>query len=137
MTPHWRDENGVVTFQLVAQLATTTKTLTRVKALVQIRTTTREAVECRERIGTEASRETGARQAQSLSDGSNTHARETLECFIGPAQRPQWQRHQLPDETRQLGHDKRLPYPGRHQRGERRRRQCHYGLQSQGSAFAR
>jgi hypothetical protein len=58
-----RCENGVVIFQLIVELAAAAETLTDMKAVAQIRAATREAIECRERVGAEAACETGTRQA--------------------------------------------------------------------------
>jgi hypothetical protein len=58
-----RCENGVVTFQLVIELAAAAEALTGMKAIAQVRAAAREAIECRERISAEATCETGAWQA--------------------------------------------------------------------------
>ena len=69
----------LVVFHLVGQLAPAAETLARLEVMPQVRIAARQAIQLGEVDRSEAPRKTGARQAQSLADGANTHARETLE----------------------------------------------------------
>jgi hypothetical protein len=54
-------ENGLMTFQLVGQLAATTETLAETEAIANIRTPTRQPIKCGKRINAETPREASTR----------------------------------------------------------------------------
>jgi hypothetical protein len=68
-----RPENGRLIFQFEIQLATPAEPLASMEALAQISATSREPVECGERIGSKPPCEPSSREPQHLSDSAYTH----------------------------------------------------------------
>ena len=124
-------QHGVLRGELEGRFVADAVTLARHEGTTRRGREADETVEVGERIGTEAPREPGARQAQHRAERTHAARGEPRDRVVGPAEHGERQRRERTDQTVARQHRDALPCAslgirhgaGQGERGERRRRE--------------